>query len=237
MPVGFIQAYPYMATSLAMLALALICHALAWRQWRAVLTGGLLMAPYGLFSFEFIPEYWNPRLIAWWGIASPEDLLFSYCTGVITCALAFLPLVHRLEFRFETRTALRRFLGLSALGIGCGYFTDWAVPGVDVMGGALLGACLVGVIMLVLRRDLWLIALCGALGFALFYLIVGLASLGLAPHFLGSWAPTREIAGQLWGMPLSEILWAMGTGLVWPLFIAHTGNARLAAKNPDAQPS
>jgi len=220
--------YPYLTLSLILAALAVIALAFSNSHRPLVALGGVLMIPFGLFSFEFIPEYWDPQLIAWWGITSPEDLLFSTSTGVLACFIAYLPLGRRLRFDLRWRTVLGRFFFFSALGVGTGYFLDWIIPGLDTMTGTLACAVLIGAILLIVRRDLWPVAAWGGLGFSVMYALIGLLGAWLFPAFLADWTPTRLINLEYHGLPASELFWAAGNGAVWPLLVAHACGCRLA---------
>ena len=80
--------YPYFGTALILLALALPCL-LCWRQGRRLLGyAGLLCLPYGLFSFEFIPEYWDPGLIVWLGACSRKLCRFPSVVARVTARSA-----------------------------------------------------------------------------------------------------------------------------------------------------
>ncbi|MBN2082167.1 hypothetical protein JW859_08155 [bacterium] len=228
--------YPYLTLSLILVALAIIALAFSNSHRPLVALGGVLMIPFGLFSFEFIPEYWDPQLIAWWGITSPEDLLFSTSTGVLACFIAYLPLGKRLVFDLHWRVILSRFFFYSVLGIGTGYFLDWIIPRLDTMTGTLASVVLIGAILLIIRRELWPAVAWGGLGFSVMYALIVLLGAWLFPAFLADWTPTRLINLEYHGLPASELFWAAGNGAVWPLLVAHASGCRLA-KQPARAPA
>jgi hypothetical protein len=229
--------YPYMMASLLLCAIA---AAVLWRwpgQRRAMLLSGLLGTPFGLFSFEFVGHYWKPNVVAFY-IASPEDLLFSFAVGVITWGLATSFLHGRLRINVQPYVFWRRYLGYALLGVGVGYAIKWTHP-IGVMNAALAGMAVTGVVLARLRRDLWPLALHGAAWFGGFYLLLMLLGAAIWPGFIAQWQSEELLSTSLFGLPLYELFWALGYGLVWPLFAGHIMDARfmpLEAVLPIAPP-
>jgi hypothetical protein len=217
--------FPYLASALVLGALAVL-HAAFYRD-RACETGliALLGLPFAIYSFEFIPQYWNPRLVLWLGPCSLEDLLFAASTGVIAwaCATRGTPAQPRLAGWHW------RLLGIYALGVGTGYLLKYTLPHPNVMNSTMAGILLSAVIMLALRRDLWPLMLRGGLGFGLAYAVFLKLALLLLPGFLAQWNPAVPF-GYCWGMPVYELLWALAFGAVWPLYLAYGFGYRLPGR-------
>lgn len=223
-PMPWVHEYPYLATSVAMLLLACLGLWLRPLQAKYALLSGLLGVPYALFSFEFVGSYWHPRTIAFWWITSPEDLLFSFSAGVTAWLLATWPFGDNLRCTPSWNLLLRRYLGLSALGIGIGYAIKFTHP-IGVMNSAMVGVVVVGGLLCWLKRDGLRISLAGMLGFGLYYLVLGAASIGLWPHFAEQWRSAELLSFNIFGLPSYELIWALGYGAVWPLFMAYIYSA------------
>jgi hypothetical protein len=220
----FTQAYPYMATSLVMLGCAALLLISRPATRGAALLSGLLSMPFALFSFEFVGVYWHPRTVAYWRATSPEDLLFSFSTGVIVWSLATwlgspIPIL-----AIDTKRLVQRYLALSALGIGTGYFFKFFHP-IGVMNSAMVGIGLVGLVVAASRRDAWRLALGGLVGFGAFYIGLGALISVLWPSFVGQWQSGEMLRFSVLGLPGYELVWALAYGAVWPLFMAYCFDA------------
>jgi hypothetical protein len=221
--------YPYLMASVLLCALALL---IIWRrpaQRRELVLSGLLGTPFGLFSFEFIGHYWRPKVVAFF-ICSPEDLIFSFAVGVIAWALATWLLRRRLSASYTARSIAMRYFALSLLGVGVGYAIKWTHP-IGVMNATLVSVAAVGLLLAGLRRDLWPLALHGAAWFVSFYFGWLVLSAALWPHFMAQWDGEELLHLRVFGLPTYEFLWALGYGLVWPLFIGHILGVRLTCAN------
>jgi hypothetical protein len=231
--------YPYMMASLLLCAAAGVLLWLRPGQRQAMLLSGLLGTPFGLFSFEFVGHYWKPKVVAFF-IASPEDLLFSFAVGVITWSLATAFLRRRLTINVIWPKFWRRYLGYALLGVGLGYAIKWTHP-IGVMNSALVGMAATGIVLAWLRRDLWPLALSGTAWFGGFYLLLMLIGAAIWPGFIAQWKSEELLSVSLFGLPLYELFWALGYGLVWPLFAGHIMDARFvpcesSAALPSPQP-
>jgi len=216
----FTQAYPYMATSLVMLGFAVLLLMARPAARDAAVLSGLLSMPFALFSFEFVGVYWHPRTVAYWRVTSPEDLLFSFCTGVIVWSLATWLGTPAPVAEIDAKRLMTRYLALSALGVGTGYFFKFFHP-IGVMNSAMMGIGLVGVLIALWRRDTWRLALGGLVGFGAFYIGLGALISVLWPSFVGQWQSGEMLRFSVLGLPGYELVWALAYGAVWPLFMAH----------------
>ncbi len=215
-----LSAYPYLGMCLIMLLLAAAAVLTARRNARLLLFAGLLCIPYGLFSFEYIPKYWNPQLTFHF-IASPEDLLFSFAGGIL--ATRMLLLFHDGTYTVTKQRGLvwRRYLTYSALGIAIGYGVRYGFPGTEVMASTLWGVGLTGIILAWKRRTFIAGVLCGGLAFSVVYGLLILLSFRIWPHFRHAWENVEFHSGWLLGVPVFELYWALGFGIVWPLMAIH----------------
>ena len=223
--------YPYFTSVLLLCVLASVCAVVQPRRTRELGLIAVLGLPFAIYSFEFIPQYWNPKLVLWLGFCSVEDLLFASATGVIAWTLA----AERLPVMQPRPGWLRRYLLIYALGVGTGYILKFTLPHPNVMNSTMAGIALSAAVMLWLRRSLWPLMLRGGVLFSVAYALFLKAALLLMPGFLSQWS--ADVPFGYWlGMPVYELFWAAAFGAVWPLFIAYTWGYRLKAReaNPPA---
>lgn len=227
--------YHYLGFSFKLLAVTLL---LGWLWQRSGAQQGLrahwlaflLCAPFGLFSFEFIPKYWNPQVVWWFGPASIEDMFFSASTGAIGWFAAAWPLRARLRHTLLenadggarqliwSRVLLRFVIG-AAPGTAVAYAIGLGIAGTEVMTATLWGIGAGGAVLLWLGRRLWRLAVHGALAFGLGYSLFVKLVFTLWPDFMQAWGIAHQPHVWVWGVPLYEGLWAMAFGAVWPLFV------------------
>jgi hypothetical protein len=217
-----------MGFSLLLLGIAGLCL-LAWQAvpadrrrpaQRMILIAGLACGPYGLFSYMYIPKYWQPVLTSWLGTASPEDILFAIGTAAIAVSLALWPYRHRLELpppdwgRF-----FQRYCTFAAVGIGLGFGILYAVQWrIDTMFACLISIAAAGAVVVFSRPDLLRLSLPGLLFVPFYWLALHLAFV-IWPDFAAAWG--RATTQHIWisGVPLYELLWGAGLGASWAPFI------------------
>lgn len=232
---AFFAQYTYAAGALAMVALAVV-GGLVWRSpalaqgRRSLLLAALLGWPFGLFSFENIPKYWQPHTVAWWGPASPEDLVFVAGCAAVTWFWAAWPLRRGLRHdalerggrpaAADWRGIARRFVLGAAPGIAVAYALGLGIAGTKVITATLWGYAAGGLLLIWLKRDCWPMLLLGCAGFSLTYLLLLKLLFAVWPEFTAAWDHGLQQQPWLLGLPLHEYGWALGYGAVWPLFVA-----------------
>lgn len=227
----------YLAFSLLLLGVTFALGA-AWRRGgagpqavRAHWLAFALCAPFGLFSFEFIPKYWNPQVVWWLGPCSLEDIIFSASTGAIGWFAATWPwrrgLRHTLladpdgkARRIDWGLLVRRFVIGAAPGTAVAYAIGLGIRGTEVMTAVLWGISAGGMVILWRERRLWRLALTGALAFGAAYTLLVKLVFAFWPGFMQAWGIAHQPHVWLAGVPVYEGLWAMAFGAVWPLFVA-----------------
>jgi hypothetical protein len=250
---AFFAHYTYAAGALAMVALAAACAAL-WRGpaaaqgRRSMLWAALLGWPFGLFSFENIPKYWQPDVVCWFGPASIEDLVFVAGCAALSWFWATLPLRGRLRHAalerdgrpgpVDWRGILLRFVLGAAPGIGVAYALGLGVHGTMVITATLWGYAVGGAMLIWLKRECWPLLVYGGGGFAASYLLVLRLLFAIWPGFTLAWRHSLQPHAWVLGLPVHEFAWALGYGAVWPLFVAWCLDTRLsAAPEPPAAPA
>jgi hypothetical protein len=216
--------HTYLLWCLVLLGLSVIALRLLPDHRRLMLLGGLLSCPCALFAIGLVPEYWQPTRIAVMLIA-PEDVLFSFATGILAVALAVFPVRRRLSFHLDVRAFLRFYVRCALLGLAlhviCG------LVGLRGLESHVVPAVVIGAILLFSRPSLWLVPLAGGIGFLIVHLAVAAAAIRFRPHFLLEWNLANLSGVLLLGVPVEEALWACAFGAVFPLFTVMAVGARL----------
>ncbi|MCB1217232.1 hypothetical protein KDL44_07555 [bacterium] len=216
----YLNAHPYLGMCLIMLLLAAVSVLTSRRNGRLLLFAGVLCIPYGLFSFEYIPQYWNPRL-SFHFITSPEDLLFSFAGGVLATRMLLFFQAGTYTVCTDQALVWRRYIIYSLIGIAIGYGVRFGVPGTPVMISTLAGVAATGILLSWKRRRFIAGSMLGSLGFTLIYALLIRLSFWLWPHFSQAWERAEVHSSWVYGVPLFELCWALGFGLVWPLMAIH----------------
>jgi hypothetical protein len=98
--------------------------------------------------------------------------------------------------------------------------------GFGFLWSTLGGLYLLGLMLLYTQRRLWPLALYGTGSFLAFYSVILKLMFSSWPHFLRQWN-LPSLSGFIFGMPVEELIWALGFGFTWPLFMAHVFDVRV----------
>jgi hypothetical protein len=225
----FFSDYPYLWSSLGYLLTAMLFTA-AWPQGRRLLLRvGLLHLPFALGAMLHVPAYWKPRVICTWLIA-PEDLVFALAVSVECFFLAAWPVRRRLSWVPAPRQSWRRFGALTLGGLSIPALC-FALGMREVMLITLIAYVAIAAVILLLRLELWPLAVNGLIGYTTLYLLQAGAVLRIWPQFTQQWTPSAQLPWVPWSIPGYELLWAAGFGLAWPLFAAYVLGVRLRARD------
>jgi hypothetical protein len=231
--------YPYLLVSLGLCLLAAGGYAV-WPRGdapgrHAVLAAALLGAPFALLSFEYIPKYWNPKVVLWLGAFSPEDMLFISAAAAIGWAVAACPFSTRLRhYYFEERQSAKallvRFILGAAPGIAVSYAIKYGLPSQPVIVGTMWGLAVGGALLLWRKPRLWPLAGIGGAVFVAGYFVLLKLIFSVAPDLAAPWRTAIQPHVWVAGVPLQELLWAAGFGAVWPLFAGYCLDTQLASR-------
>ncbi len=84
----------------------------------------------------------------------------------------------------------------------------------------------VSAVILTLRTGYWRLALVGSISYLTLYLPILKYSWTVFPAFSSEWNWAGLCGISVIGFPLEEVAWAAGYGVVWPLIMAYTLEAR-----------
>ncbi len=221
----FYSTFPYLTLIIAQFLVFVLCFLAANKHRWPMFLSALLSAPFGFFSVFFVPAYWQPLRIGEWVGTGIEDIIFSFANGGIVWFMVTWPLRKRLSVDIQVKRVLKRYLLLFIPGIS--FFLIILFMGFDPMTAVLLGMVVMSSIIILLRCQLWLLSVVGAVCFGVLYTIICHIIFTLDPDFLMQWN-LNALSGYFFlGVPLEEIAWSIGFGATWPLFVAYPFNTRI----------
>lgn len=218
--------YSYFVLSFCLLILAFLALALCPRPLRtAVLLSGLFSIPSAFASLGFVPSYWNPIRVAelWIG---PEDVMFSFSTGIIAFFMALWPIRKRVRVIFQIKSILFRLIVCYICGHLLNIFL-LRVFHIEPMQVALLTISAIGFGLAILKKELIIVSVYGVVSFTLFYTLYVKVGFLMFPEFLNQWNIPALCGISPLGVPLEEIAWAIACGAVWPLITGYILNLRI----------
>lgn len=221
-----ILAHPYLVTTIVTLLATLLAARLLLLKahQRVVIVSGLANIASWPFMVYFENEYWSPIRIGEFRLGI-EDALCSFDVAAMTMLMTTWILGSRLTFDFQMRLFIKR--SLIPFSLAAIIFLSGCWAGLNAMTSLVLTqAALIG-ILLILRRDMMLMAIAGLFGFAPIYIIIVKVYFWVWPDFVYQWNQTHLWGRLVWGVPLGEIVWALGFGAWWPLLVGHVFNGRL----------
>jgi len=174
----------------------------------------LLVAPMGpLSEFFYLRDYWRPELFNGWPIGL-EDLLFAFLIGGIASVIYE-------EFFGRQYVKRQNMSHLKWMPVFAFFGVAWMIGGNIFLGFnsiyvSSLGFLIIGMLMIFLRRDLFVNALLSGLLVAgimfAFYLVNGAIFGG---GIVQRWWLLQNISGIIiFGAPIEELLWGFGWGFL-----------------------
>jgi hypothetical protein len=214
--------YPYLVCCLALLAIFGVCLLMNRSQRRAAVVAGVLGSPLSIVSPLFRPEYWDPICITDLPV-SIEDVLFSFAAAGIAWILAVRPLDGRLTTDLGFKRSLARYTAWSIAGLAMA-LTGWSL-GLGVMTAFLVAMVVLAPVLLIRRPELWPLAVAGGVGFGFVHTLVAIMILAVYPELGQQWTTSNLLGVKLRGLPIEEVLWAVGYGAIFPLMLGHSFDA------------
>jgi len=182
-----------------------------------MLLSALLFTPFALTGFILVPVYWKPKLF-WNLMVGVEDVIFCFITGGIGWLVSTYGVQHRLMLPGKIRPLIKRYIKYIIFGS-----ISWAIflfVGFGYLWSTLACLYTLGFMLLITQRCLWPLALWGAAAFLGFYALILKIMFVSWPHFIQQWN-LPSLFGLVFGLPVEELIWALGFGFTWPLFMAY----------------
>jgi len=214
----YLATYPYLAACLGGACLLGVLLLFSPGQRKSALWSGLLGTPLGLCSFLMVPDYWEPRWVWSAGRVGLEDLLFSFVFAACSWLIATWVWRRRLRVRLCPSRMLIRYTACMVSGVIVFWLALKCLQ--DPMSAALLGLWVGVGIHLILNPDRWRLAVSGALGFGVVYVLYLKLLLILMPNFISSWNLEGPWGTAILGVPHGEMVWAVTYGACWTLCCA-----------------
>ena len=168
----------------------------------------------------YLKDYWRPETITGWPI-SFEDFLFGFFIGGIASVayeVFFRKHFYARKKKFSPYRTTAATTGVAALSLQ--YFTD-----LNSIYVSLILFLLFAIGMLIFRRDLLVDGIVSGFLMASIMFAAYFVFLNLFPEAIDRWWVIENISAvYIWKVPIEELLWAFGLGLVaGPLYEFLTG--------------
>lgn len=188
---------------------------------REMLITSALTALLGLTEPLFVPEYWNPPTL--FDLAERtgfdlESLVFAFAVGGLAGSLYewLFPVRHSSIPDAERHGPGHRWHGLALLSPALAFLALYPIDALNPIHAAIAALILGGAFTAWCRPDLIGKMLAGAGLFGAFYFLFFLSLVWVHPGYVDEVWNLAGISGVLLlGVPLEEVLFALGLGFVW----------------------
>ena len=168
-------------------------------------------------AFELLYQSPKARLV---GV---EDLVFSFATGGLAWLLATPPSGRPVVIEVRPWRSLTRYGACSSVGLSVALGAWWL--GMGIMPAFWLSMVVVGGCLLVWRPSMWRLSLTGALWFVGLYAAATVTVFSAFPRLGLHFTQTNLLGITVLGVPVEELVWALGYGAVYPLVLAYSFEA------------
>jgi len=187
----------------------------------------LFTTPLGLTEPFFVPEYWNPPSL--FNLASTtgfdiESFIFAFSIGGIAAILyeLFFKTKHKKISKCEMHSKRHRFHLLALFSPIIVFSILYLFTSFNSIYSAIISLFIGGIAAILCRPDLKNKVLVGGLLFLGLYFIFFLLFNFLFPGWVEQIWNLSVISGILFfGIPIEEILFAFGVGLMWSSIYEH----------------
>ena len=194
-----------------------------------IIWGTLICAPLALTNILFIPQYWTPpslfNLDQRFRVGI-EDVLWAGAVGGIASAIGEIFLKERLAAR-RKQPRKRHYFPFAIL-VAVFLVLEFFRPNKTIYN-TIIAFTVCALIVAVLRSDLILTMLVGALDFTLLYFALFVYFLLLYPDFIQRFYNVPNLLGiYVWKVPIEELLFAASGGAVWSIAYEYVMGYRFA---------
>lgn len=209
----------YLLGSLFLLLIWFLIFVFQKKLRREMLIASLLITPAAITEVFFVPGYWlpdtvgNPKL-------SVEDFIFTFAVGGIIAVIYELFMKGKVKHQrlcncFSGEVIHGFILGTGVVVVFATYF----LLKINFMYAVYLGIITDIVLIILTRPDLIKKVLYSGLIFGFLYFLFFLSFSFFIPGFIKHWSLESLSGIVLLGVPLEEIVWAIGTGaLLGPIY-------------------
>lgn len=209
----------YLLGSLVLFAVWLLIFIWQKKLRKEMLIASLIITPAALSEVFFVPGYWlpdtigNPKL-------SIEDFIFSFAAGGIIAVIYELFMKGKVKHQRLCNCYSGEVLHGLILGIGViAAFLTYAIFKINFMYAVYIGIIIDIILIVITRADLIKKVLYSALLFGLLYFLFFSILSFFVPNFIKHWNLYNLSGIILMGVPLEEVLWAIGAGgLLGPIY-------------------
>ena len=226
----FVRTYPYLVANVPVLVVVLLVSLFIARgpYRRSALLSGLICLPAAPLALLHEGIYWSP--VRWGGgHFGMEDVLFAFMFGCLVWLLAAGPFRTHLEIDGQFSMCIRRYVLVTALYVAT-CFLLWH-SGLKGLPNTMVGATVPVLVALILRRNLWPVAVAAVLLFVPIYTLIVKVQFILWPEYVLQWNRTGHCAMSVFGIPIGELEWAIAFAIQWPMLVGYILGVRIRSAN------
>lgn len=224
----WIVQYPYLTSTLILLAALGVVYALLLWQRGALLVCCLLSAPLCVTNLYLTPKYWDPVLIIDLDVGvGIEDVLFCSSFGGLIWAAGAGPIQRQIVTNPRWRVVLGRYAACVAISLALNALM--LVAGLGAMDTCLLTSVVVAAALIVHRPGLWRLAVWGPLLLTGPYLLGVWAMLAMSPQYIHQWNAENLWGIYLAGVPLEEVAFGAVAASASPVYFGYALDVRIAS--------
>lgn len=228
MTTEFAERHLYLVTTLWGLLSVAICCVLAGPQRRMTLVAGLVTLPFVPLAGTYNGgAFWTPThldlspflpFVAFGGPVGLEDIFCLFIAGARAWFFATVSARHTWRANATAAMFAARALGIS--GIAVVLCIGLALAGIGSIPISYVVPVVIGCVALAARRDLWPLAVGGAVGSTIISSIELRTYFAIWPEWAAAWTPGAPTSIDLLGVKLGDLVWWCVVGAVHPLVIA-----------------
>jgi len=209
----------YLLGSLFLLTIWFLIFIWQKKSRKEMLIASIIITPAALSEVFFVPGYWlpdtigNPKL-------SIEDFIFTFAVGGIIAVIYELFMKGKIKHQRLCNCYNGGLFHGLILGIGIiAVFLSYSLLKINFMYAVYIGIIVDIIIIFITRPDLIRKVLYSGIIFGfLYFLFFSLFSL-ITPSFIKHWNLSNLSGIVFLGVPIEEILWAIGAGsLIGPIY-------------------
>jgi len=217
---------PWLISSLMLFLAWLIIFIFFKKTKKEMFWVSLFTMPLGLTEPLFVPEYWNPPSL--FNLASRtgfdiESLIFAFSIGGIASILyeIIFKVKHKKMSKHEIHSKRHQFHLLVLFSPLIIFVLSEIIFDFNVIYSMMLALFMGSLIYLLCRPDLKRKIFTSGLLFLLVYFLFFRLLFLIYPNFINAWNLSAISGILLFGIPIEELLFAFGVGMLWSSIYEH----------------